>query len=198
MEIFQRSVLKNNLIYNEYLGDGDTSSYKEVFASNVYKDYGINPIKLECVGHVQKKCGNRLRNLRKKLKGTKNSLSGRGKLTDKTINSMQNFYELAIRQNLNNLYSMKKAVLAIVWHCCETVKGDEVRHQFCPPGSSSWCKYKKDLINGTNNYKKNINLLSWSFQILLPTFLELSCDKLLSKCFHGQTQNANEGFNNIV
>ena len=101
VEIFQRSVLKNNLIYNEYLGDGDTSSYKEVFASNVYKDYGNNPIKLECVGHVQKKCGNRLRNLCKKLKGTKNSLSGRGKLTDKTINSMQNFYGLAIRQNLN-------------------------------------------------------------------------------------------------
>ena len=53
---------------------------------------------------------------------------------------------------------MKKAVLAIVWHYCETDKGDKVRHQFCPPGSSSWYKYKKDLINGTNNYKKNINL----------------------------------------
>ena len=94
VEIFQRSILKNNLIYNEYLGDGDTSSYKEVFASNVYKDYGINPIKLECVGHVQKKCGNRLRNLRKKLKGTKNSLSGAVSYQIKQLTNCKTFMDL--------------------------------------------------------------------------------------------------------
>ena len=58
---------------------------------------------------------------------------------------MQNLYGLAIRQNLNNLYAMKGAVLTIVRRCCKTNEGDEVRHQFCPPGSSSWCKYKKRL-----------------------------------------------------
>ena len=40
--------------------------------------------KLECVGHIQKRMGNRLRNLRKSLKGTKLSdgkgIAGKGRL----------------------------------------------------------------------------------------------------------------------
>lgn len=59
-EIFRRSVNKHNLIYNEYLGDGDTSSYAEVVDDERYKDFNILPIKLECVGHVQKRLGTRL------------------------------------------------------------------------------------------------------------------------------------------
>ena len=54
IEMFQRSVEKNNLIYHEYLGDGDTSSFKDVVSANPYEEYLISPVKLECVGHVQK------------------------------------------------------------------------------------------------------------------------------------------------
>ena len=39
MEIFNRSVSKYNLMYTEYLGDGDTSSFKEVVTSDSYKDF---------------------------------------------------------------------------------------------------------------------------------------------------------------
>ena len=90
--IFNRSIKKHDLIYKEYLGDGDTSSFNDVKNADPYRDYGVSPIKLECVGHVQKRLGTRLRNLVKALKGTKTSLSGKGKLTEKCINSMQNYY----------------------------------------------------------------------------------------------------------
>ena len=158
VEIFQRSVDKNKLVYNEYLGDGDTSSFKDVVTSKPYEKYDIDPIKLECIGHVQKRLGTRLRNLVKQHKGTSKPLHGKGKLTDKIINSLQNIYGLAIRQNCDNLYQMKKAVGAILWHCIETDQGHEYRHRFCPTGKLIWCKFKKDQATNQTTYKKTINL----------------------------------------
>ena len=91
VKMFKRSVDKNNLIYNFYFGDGDTSSFKQVFDSEPYKGHGVRPEKLECVGHTQKRMGTKLRNLVKSYKGTKTPLHGRNKLTDSVINSMKMF-----------------------------------------------------------------------------------------------------------
>ena len=74
--------------------------------------------------------------------GTKSPISGKGKLTEKIIDSMQNFYGLVIRQNCESLYQMKKAIGAILWHCTKFDKDDdkneneggEYRHRFCPQG----------------------------------------------------------------
>lgn len=197
VEIFSRSVSKNELIYHEYLGDGDTSSFKDVVAAEPYKEYNVTPVKLECVGHVQKRLGTRLRNLVKQYKGTKTPLSGKGKLTERVINSMQNFYGIAIRQNCNNIYQMKKAIGAILWHCT-AFQDDSYRHRFCPPGPKSWCKYLSDKETGKNTYKKRINLPINIHELLKPTFVTLSSTELLSKCLHGETQNANESINNII
>ena len=41
--IFQRSIEKYNLIYNKYLGDGDTSSFKAAVDSKFYEKYNITP-----------------------------------------------------------------------------------------------------------------------------------------------------------
>ena len=35
-------------------------------------------------------------------------------------------------------------------------------------------------------------------KLLIPIFRDLSDSKLLSKCLHGQTQNANESLNNVI
>jgi len=83
IEIFRRSIANYGLIYHEYLGDGDTSSFKEVVESKPYDHVGIVPTKLECVGHVQKRLGTRLRNKVKEMKGTKTPLSGKEKLTER-------------------------------------------------------------------------------------------------------------------
>ena len=197
IEIFRRSIEKNNLIYSEYLGDGDTSSFKAVVDSNTYKDYNISPIKLECVGHVQKRLGTRLRNKVKEYKGTETPIGGRGQLHEKAINSMQNYYGLAIRQNLDNVYAMKKAIGAILWHC--TIFTDsEFRHRFCPSGEETWCKYKRGKMTGKSNIKETINLPESIHDIISPIFTTLSNDDLLAKCVHGETQNPNEAFNNII
>ena len=45
--IFKRSIEKNNSVGSEYLGDGDTSSFKEVVDSQPYKNFGIEPVKLK-------------------------------------------------------------------------------------------------------------------------------------------------------
>ena len=100
IELFRRSVSTNNLIYSEYLGDGDTSSFTDLVSSKPYENYNIDPEKLECIGHVKKRMGTRLHNLVKQYKGTLTPLHGKGKVTDKTINSLQNFYGIAIREIL--------------------------------------------------------------------------------------------------
>lgn len=86
---------------------------------------------MECVGHVQKRLGTRLRNLVKSHKGTKTPLSGKGKLTNKCIDSMQNYYGMAIRNYIGNLYAMKKAVYAILFHFTD-FDDFATCHQFCP------------------------------------------------------------------
>ena len=46
VDIFSRSLLNYGLIYKEYLGDGDTSSFNDVLKSNPYKDHNVTLIKL--------------------------------------------------------------------------------------------------------------------------------------------------------
>lgn len=138
VEMFNRSIEKNNIIYSEYLGDGDTASFKEVVLADPYKDFGLKSVKLECVGHVQKRLGTRLRNLVKSLKPTETPIHGKGKLTDNVINSMQNYYRMAIRNNTQNLYAMKKTVGAILWHCTG-YSNPESRHAMCPRDDGTWC-----------------------------------------------------------
>ena len=69
----------------------------------------------------------------KKLSDSKGIL-GKGRLTDKIIYKMQNCYGMAICQNIlsslnndkkNPLYSMKKSVLATLWHCTDMPDNQE-------------------------------------------------------------------------
>ena len=91
----------------------------------------------------------------------------------------------------------KISVGAILWHCTQF---DDLnfRHLFCPEGRESWCSYNKDQATGENTYVGNINLSKWIHDIINPVFLNLSDNVLLSKCLHGETQNVNEGFNQII
>ena len=57
----------------------------------------------------------RLRDLRKANNNSTKSLSGRGKLTEKVINTLLNYFGMAIRDNKGNLHQMKKAVGAVLW-----------------------------------------------------------------------------------
>ena len=87
VDIFSRSLLQYGLIYKYYLGDGDSSSFNDVVASKPYDVFSTTPEKLECVGHVQKRIGSRLRCRRKVSYGDK-KLSGKGRLTEASVNTL--------------------------------------------------------------------------------------------------------------
>ena len=100
--------------------------------------------KLECVGHVQKRLGSRLRSLKKRTGQARladgKCIGGRGRLTDKTIDSLQVYYGKAIRENTHDITETKKAVMAI-WHHKKSTDY-EPDHDLCPPGEKSWFGYK--------------------------------------------------------
>ncbi|GBM86904.1 hypothetical protein AVEN_207411-1 [Araneus ventricosus] len=85
IRMFQRSVSTRNVRYAKYLGDGHSKGFLKFSESKVYEEELVLE-KLECIGHVQKRMGTRLRN---KLNSTKLSdgkeISGRGRLTDAQI-----------------------------------------------------------------------------------------------------------------
>ncbi|GFV20748.1 hypothetical protein TNCV_1470481 [Trichonephila clavipes] len=55
-----------NVRYVQYLGDGDSKGFLRVQESNIYGDeFPVE--KLECIGHVQKRMGARLRALKNNL-----------------------------------------------------------------------------------------------------------------------------------
>ena len=104
---------------------------------------------------------------------------------------------LAIRNNRNYLYGMKKAVGAILFHCFE-MNDESSRHPFCPQTEDTWCKWQYDKLKRTNTCKSHISIPKWIHDILKPIFMDLSSDTLLRKCLHGETQNTNECLNSIV
>ena len=74
VNIFPRSVESYGLRYIKYFGDGDSSSFSAI--ENIYP-FAVCKI-YECLGHCQKRVGNRLRKLRQRIK----SLGGKAKVKD--------------------------------------------------------------------------------------------------------------------
>lgn len=63
LAICSRSEAKLQLRYTKYLGDGDSKGFANVLESKPYgEDVSIS--KQECVGHIQKRLGERLRKLK--------------------------------------------------------------------------------------------------------------------------------------
>ena len=147
--------------------------------------------KLECVGHVQKRVGKRLRNFKKNVKKLN------GKLTATMIDKFKNYYDIAVRSNAGDLEGMTKAIHASLFHVASSKKNEW--HYHCPKGASSWCHYNSDKATGLSTYKPGKGLPK---DILLthvkPIFHELSSPELLKKCLHGKTQNQNEAFNALI
>ena len=109
-ECFMTFVETNKLRYTNYIGDGNSKSYNHIFQADPYGGIGVN--KLECIGHIQKRLGIRLRKL--KSANTKTVLSdgkklcGQGCLTERFINKLQNYYGIAIQSSCHgNVYSLK-------------------------------------------------------------------------------------------
>ncbi|GFU90245.1 uncharacterized protein TNCV_3874491 [Trichonephila clavipes] len=98
---------------NLFNGDGDTKTFNALSENKPYGD-GHLIQKIECVGHVQKRMGTRLRKLilvysKKKLSDGK-TIGGKGRLTDSLIDKLAHYYGNAIRCNSTSVKEMRKAI----------------------------------------------------------------------------------------
>lgn len=204
VDIFSRSIATRKLKYTTFVGDGDSSSFgrvKEALDKKFGAAYEIK--KEECVGHVQKRLGSGLRRYKNDMKGKKlsdgKSVGGKGRLTDKVIDKMQNYYGKAIRGNKGNLERMKTSIKAIQHHMIKNDKLTlEEQHQYCPKSADAWCKYCKDKADRTKWYNEDNRLPEVFMKQLDPIFTRLSNDDLLKRCLKGMTQNQNEAANGVL
>ena len=106
--MFKRSIEKRQLKYTQFVGDGDSNTFR-IVADEMKKIYGdrYEVQKEECIGHIQKKMGNALRTLKKTMKGERlldnKTSGGKGCLTKDKINSIQLYYGKALRENRGDL-----------------------------------------------------------------------------------------------
>ena len=114
------------------------------------------------------------------------SLSGKGRLTEKMINKLQNYFPIAVRNCTGTtIYQLKKAIGAVLYHCSDA-NNLEARHRFCPKTSGSWCQFQPEKCNGTSLHKEKPGIPSIICEQIRPIFLDLSDKNLLSKCLHGK------------
>ena len=187
------------LRYINYLGDGDSKSFLEISKLDIYPQKQVR--KLECVDHIQKWLGSRMRKLKSTKKGPlsdRKTLGGKGSLTNKMINKLQNYFGIAIRQCAGKtVFEIKRATRTVLFHCSETSNLD-TKYQMCPWELDSWCKYQADKQNNTATYKDKLGLPAAVRELIKPIFTDLSNDELLKKCFRGKTQNNKESIKNLI
>ena len=156
--------------------------------------------KLDCVGHVQKRLGTALRNLKVAYRGRKlddgKTIGGAGRLSDGLINSLQNYYGDAIRQNKGDLKGMVRAVQAMLLH--SNSSDDDLRHHLCPTGEKSWCGWQRAQAKGEPYQHKKKPIPSAIVQLLKSVYARLGNTELLKKCLDGYHQNANESLHSLV
>jgi hypothetical protein len=196
---------KRSKEYKEWLQSDDHKKWKESHDSGEANCSRVH--KLDCIGHVQKRMGTHLRDLRKKVTKLKDGKSIKGskhRLTDKTIDKLQTYYGNAIRANVkpgkltsqeqkSQITLMQNAIMAVLYHSCE-LSDEKERHRYCPVGSDSWCSYKRNKTF----QRKDHHLDAVFLEVLLPEFKRLSEYSLLLRCLPGCSQNANESVNSLV
>ena len=164
-------------------------------------------MKLDCIGHVQKRAGTALREFRKKIAGKlKDGLPVGGRkhrLTDSCIDKLQKYYGNAIRRNViagdisseqarQHIKNMQNDSMAVLYHSCNN--DNKERHKFCPSGKDSRCRFKR-----TGSFENKDHHLDPIFlELLEPVFRRLSSESLLRRCLPGFSQNNNESINSLV
>ena len=197
VSLWKRSEEKRGLCYTQYIGDGDSKGYHNVVASDPYGETVV--VKEECIGHVQKRLGKGLRDLKVKCGSEKLSdgkpLGGKGWLTDKKIDSLQNYYGIAVRKHAGDVPGVYRAIWASVCH--EISTDEKPMHQYCPSGESSWCHYQGAQVTGFD-FKHKPALPMPVFEKMKPIYYRLTDRQLLDRCTRGATQNANESLNGVI
>ena len=187
VEIWKRSVDKNQLVYSTYVGDGDSSSFQNLLNSDPYQ--GIETVrKEECLGHVQKRLKNHLRN-------KSNAYS---KLAAGKIERVGQLYALVVAQNRGNTPAeIQKALWNLLDHLLE-------KHENCPFSTQSWCYFQNARAENAEDPTVIIPPLRQPYltdsefgraQEVFASFASLNMCGALTM---GQTQNANESLHSMI
>lgn len=132
----------------------------------------------------------------KKLEDGK-SLGGRGRLTLTRIDTLQNFYGKAIRDNKEDAKVMSKTTHAILKHYASTP--EHPRHEDCPMGKDSWCSYNRDKVTGhTTHVPMKDPLPKAVVKVMQPTFDRLGSEEFLVGCEKCLDHNNNESLHHVV
>lgn len=190
LQLFERSVEMRNVRYLNYVADGDSKTQKAIADAQPYGPEKLVK-KKECVNHVSKRMGSRLRNLVKKTP----NLKGKGKLTGAQIDKLSGYYGKAIRSHPSSVEDMRKAIWATFFHRAST--DEDPQHFHCPEGEDSWCGWQRAMAKNEDYVHQDV-LPYEVIKAVQPIYEDLSREELLDKCTGAHNQNSNESFNGLV
>ncbi len=170
---------------------------RHLMPSNVYGD--AKPIeKEECINPLSKRMGTALRNMVAVSKAQKNSISGKGKLTNTKMKRLQNYYGKAVKDHSHDTKLCRRRIMAILFHLSST--DDSPKHVHCPEGASSWRFWQraKAKVDVPGVHKEHNTLPPDIGSRLVPVFQRLSDEKLIQRCSRKKTQNPNESLHQLI
>ena len=118
------------------------------------------------------------------------------RLTDGLIDTLQNYYGMAIPNHSGDVQGMAKAIWAGSLHRLST--DDKPQHQFCPTGADAWCGWQRVQAGSDEEYLHHNIMPEAGFEVIKPTYISLTDKALLQQCLRGATQNLNEAFNAMI
>lgn len=188
--------------YVAFVGDGDSAACKAVCALNDGKGpYNIHVKKEECINHVSKRMGTRLRKIKREnvtavqtKKGKtimRSQLGGANKLTDALIDKLSSYYGMAIRNDVNtDEETMRRAVWASFLYSSDD---RDSTHMLCPKGKESWCRWRVAQAEGKILEERKTPLLSGipfeKCHLIKAVYADLASPELLRKYLKSRTQN---------
>ena len=187
LEIWNRSIAKHHLVYGTYIGDGDSSSFRNLTKSDPYNGEVIVR-KEECLGHAQKR-------LKKHLL-TKSSLCNG--LPDSKAKRIAHLYALVVVQNRGKeAADIRDALNVLLEHTRE-------QHNNCPAGESSWCYYQKQVARCIKDDSlpapctRSPYLAPNEYQRAREVFDLFASLEFCGSITLGKTQNSNESLHSMI
>lgn len=139
--MFQRSVMKNKLIYRNFTADGDSNVYKAIQDANPYKDFNIQVVKQSCINHLYRNMGRKIREIGK--------TKGRGIAKEKKLVETS---DLKFRDSIENAVKLRKARinnnLSNLSDEIELLKLDIANAPYHIFGNHTKCNFLENHCNG--------------------------------------------------
>ena len=187
IEIWRRSIETHNLAYGTYIGDGDSSSFKNLVQSNPYEGQ-VSIRKEECIGHVQKRLKKRLM---KKAQGLTS-------LSQSKADRIAHLYALVVVQHRGqSATEIRDGLQVLLSHTKEV-------HDRCPAGENSWCYFQKKValyeIDSGNAppTTREPYLSPTEFGRAVEVFKVFGSLNFCRTITLGKTQNSNESLHNML